>query len=78
MTKEEQIEVADLAQRSVNVIYTRLFVAAEVKKLNIQIRWQAAVNALEESHDGNAFGDALNGIMDDIVSAAGEEFSGMN
>jgi hypothetical protein len=60
---------------STNVIYSRLFIADEIKHFNIMNRWQNAVDALRKGHDVTGFGKQLDAIMGDIRTAAMKDFS---
>jgi hypothetical protein len=60
---------------STNVIYSRLFIADEIKRLDVMKRWQGTVDTLQKDHDSAGFGKRLDGIMDDIRAAALKDFS---
>ena len=65
----------EAARSSANAIYNRLFIAGEVRMLNITKRWTDATTALTKTHDGRAFAGELDDIMDDIRKAALKDFS---
>lgn len=62
-------------RKSVDTIYNRLFIAGQVGRLDILTRWKEGISALQSSRDVNAFAKAMDGIMNDIRTAAIEEFS---
>jgi hypothetical protein len=67
---EEQFAIGETARTSVDVIYNRLFIAKEIEELCVQKRWENAISALQKSHNVDAFGKSLDGIMEDIRRAA--------
>ena len=67
---EEQFTIGETARQSVDVIYNRLFIADEVKKLDVLKRWEATIDGLRKSHNVDAFGKLMDQIMDDIRRAA--------
>lgn len=52
---------------STNVIYSRLFIADEIKTLDVMKRWHRAIDALRKGHDAAGFGEQLDAIMGDIT-----------
>jgi len=62
--------IGETARQSVDVIYNRLFIADEVKKLNVLKRWEATIDLLRRSRNIDAFGKSMDQIMDDIRRAA--------
>jgi hypothetical protein len=52
------------------VIYSRLFIADEVKKLNILKRWEDMIDLLRRSRNIDGFGKSMDQIMDDTRRAA--------
>jgi hypothetical protein len=52
------------------VIYNRLFIADEVKKLNILKRWEDMIDLLRRSRNIDGFGKSMDQIMDDTRRAA--------
>lgn len=74
-TGEEQFEIGETARKSVDAIYNRLFIADDVKRLDLQRRWERAISALRRTLDINAFGKELDTIMDDVRKAALKRFS---
>ena len=71
----EQSERFEVVRLTLGIIYNRLFIAKEIKELNIQHRWQEGVDALKIRHDVAFFATSMDGIMDDIRKRALEEFS---
>jgi hypothetical protein len=67
---EEQFTIGETARQSVDVIYKRLFIADEVKKLDVLKRWEATIDGLRKSHNVDTFGKLMDQIMDDIRRAA--------
>lgn len=58
-----------------NVTGDRLFIADEIKNLRVSERFTCAAKALKKDHDGKAFSDAVDAIMDDVRMAARKDFS---
>jgi len=71
---EELFRVGETARESVDVIYNRLFIVDEIRKLNVLKRWEDGFSALRDDRDVNAFGKAMDSLMDDIRNAALKEF----
>lgn len=67
---EEQFMIGETARQSVDVIYNRLFIADEVKTLNVLKRWEDTIDLLRRSRNIDAFGKSMDQIMDDIRGAA--------
>jgi len=62
--------IGETARQSVDVIYNRLFIADEVKKLNVLKRWEDTIDLLRRSRNIDTFGKSMDQIMDDIRCAA--------
>jgi hypothetical protein len=75
LSPKEQRSIARAAERSGNVIYNRLFIADEMKRLNVMNRWRQTVDALRKDRNLNAFTEGLDGVMEDIRTAALKDFS---
>ena len=71
----ERRMIREAARSSANVIYNRLFIASELRKLNIMDRWTNATSTLTKTHNGLAFTKELDTIMDDVRSVALKDFS---
>jgi hypothetical protein len=71
---EEQFMIGETARQSVDVIYNRLFISDEVKKLDVLKRWETAIDELRKSRNVDVFGKSMDQIMDDIRSAALADF----
>lgn len=65
----------EVLRKSVDTIYNRLFVSGQIARLDILTRWKNAISALQDTRDVNAFGESMDGIMNDIRKAAVEDFS---
>ena len=74
-TGEEQFAIGETARTSLDIIYNRLFIAREIEELGIQKRWENAISALQKSHNVDAFGKCMDGIMEDIRLKALAAFS---
>ena len=75
MGKSDHALLAKAATKSANVIYNRLFVAREVQRLNVMVRWQNTVDALRNGRDVQGFTNGLDSLMNDIRQAALKDFS---
>ncbi len=75
MSPRDQRAIHKAAVSAANVIYNRLFIAKEVKGLNIGPRWQKAASILQNTHNGVAFTKEFDAIMEDIRTAALKDFS---
>jgi hypothetical protein len=56
MGEKDQRLLASAVTKSTNVIYSRLFIADEVKRLDVMKRWQGTVDTLRKEHDAAGFG----------------------
>jgi hypothetical protein len=74
-TGKQERAIDEMARKSVTVIYNRLFIAADMERLNLQRRWENAISAPRNTHDVNAFGKAMDQMMDDIRRAAVRDFN---
>ena len=72
---QEEFRVGEIARKSVDVMYNRLFIAKAVADLGIMKRWEDAVSALQKTHDVNNFAKLMDGIMHEVRKAAIEDFS---
>jgi len=52
---EEQFMIGETARQSVDVIYNRLFIADEVKRLDVLKRWEDAIDKLRKSRNVDAY-----------------------
>jgi hypothetical protein len=75
LSPKQQKSIARAAERSGNVIYNRLFIADETKGLNVMNRWKQTMEALRNDRNVDAFTQGLDGVMEDIRSAALKDFS---
>ena len=75
LSPKEQRSIARAAERSGNVIYNRLFIADEMKRLNVMNRWKQTMEALRKDRNMDAFTEGLDGVMEDIRTAALKDFS---
>jgi hypothetical protein len=75
LSPNEQRKLARAAEQSGNVIYNRLFIADEMKRLNVMNRWKQTVDALRNGRNMNAFTEGFGGIMEDIRTAALKDLS---
>jgi len=71
----EQRKLAKMADRSPNVIYNRLFIAGEMKRLNIMNRWVLMVTTFRNDRNVNAYTQSFDAIVEDIRTAALKDFS---
>jgi hypothetical protein len=74
VTGEERFMIGETARRSVDLIYSRLFISYEVGRLDLLKRWERAIDELRRNHDVNAFGKVMDQIMNDIRCAALTDF----
>jgi hypothetical protein len=72
---QEEFRIGEIARRSVDVIYNRLFIAKAVADLGIMKRWQDAISALDKNHDATNFSHLMDGIVHDLRGAAIGELS---
>jgi len=61
--------------KSVNVIYSRLFIADDIKKLDVMKRWQSTLDALQKERNVITFHKKLDSLMDDLRAVALKDFS---
>jgi len=47
--------IGETARQSVDVIYNRLFIADEVKRLDVLKRWEDAIDKLRKSRNVDAY-----------------------
>jgi hypothetical protein len=66
----EEFRTGEIARKSVDVMYNRLFIAKTVEELGIIKRWEDAITVLQETHDVSNFSKLMDGIMHDIRRAA--------
>lgn len=62
--------IGEAARHSVDVIYNRLFIADQVRKLDVLRRWETVIDELRKNRSVDGFGKLMDKIMDDIRSAA--------
>lgn len=67
---KQEFMIEETVRRSVDVIYNRLFIAQEVRELNVLKRWEEGISALRRTHDVGAFGKCMDAIMEDIRKIA--------
>lgn len=72
---QEEFRVGEVARRSVDAIYNRLFIAKTVEDLGIMKRWEDAITALRKTNDVSNFAQLMDGIMHDVRKAAIRDFS---
>jgi hypothetical protein len=75
LSPKEQRSIARAAERSGNVIYNRLFIADEMKRLNVMNRWTQTMETLRKDRNMDAFTKGLDSVMEDIRAAALKDFS---
>ena len=67
---QEQRAEREAKMKAVTVIGTRIFIADDVKRLDLGHRWRKAVREIETSRDGEAFGAAVGDILADLTKSA--------
>jgi hypothetical protein len=67
-------KMQEVARRSANVIYSRLFIAKEVLKLDILARWKKSTMALRQDRNIAAFVKEFDSLIDDIKTEALRNF----
>jgi hypothetical protein len=68
-------KIQEVARRSANIIYSRLFIAEEVRKLDVLSRWTNSTGAFRKSHDAKIFVKEFGRLIDDIKKEALKNFS---
>jgi hypothetical protein len=73
MSGDEEFRTGEIARKSVDVMYNRLFIAKTVADLGIMKRWEDAIRVLQKTHDVRNFSKLMDGIMHDVRRAATRE-----
>jgi hypothetical protein len=70
---DEQREIVEAHANCFRVIRDRIFIASDVKALDLENRWSAAVQHHSQTLDPNRVGSVYNGIRLEIVKIATEK-----
>ncbi len=70
LSGEEEYRIVEAQSNCFRVIRDRIFIAADVKNLNLENRWSAAVMHHSENLDARKLGAAYDAIRNEIVEAA--------
>jgi hypothetical protein len=68
---EMQIGKSQLLAKCSTVLADRLFIAGDVKEMNLLTRWEAAMNDLQQTYDLNAWMREKEDLTEQIVKKAG-------
>ena len=75
LSGEEERLIVEAQSNSFRTIRDRIFIASEVKELNIENRWSAAVQHHSQTLDAKKLGAAYDAIRNEIVQMATDNSS---